>query len=149
MSSEFRVSPDIYSSFGTNTSSDIADFAAPIVKWKGWIRLIATVQITLSVLYVVFFLVIVLRGIGVFGIGLLVALLPIYSSVLMLQTVTAAKQAHTRGDASSLMKVLSKVKTCFVIQAVVIVAGFVLAIAYTLAVARLVLAMHALHQLPH
>ncbi len=149
MSSEFIVPPDVYSSFETSNSSDIADIAAPLVKWKGWIRLIAIIQIAFSVLYILVMFAIVLRGIGAFGIGIVVALLPIYLSVLMLQIVSSAERAHTRGDASALKLVLNKAKTFFLVQAIVTAACFLFASIFTLLTANFVLAAHALRQLPH
>jgi hypothetical protein len=149
MSSEFSVPSDVYSSVEASTSSDIADIAVPLVEWKRWLWLVAIVQIVLSVLYIFVTLVVALRGIGAFGIGSAVALLPIYLSVLMLQTVRSAERAHKRGDASALKLIMSKVKTYFLIQAIVTVAGFIFIIAVTIAAAKFSLALHNLRSLPH
>ncbi|WP_449429475.1 hypothetical protein [Rhodanobacter umsongensis] len=149
MSSEFSIPADVYSSFQSSASSDISDIATPLVEVKGWIRFIAIAQIAISVLYILVSLVVALRGIGAFGIGMVVALLPIYLSVLMLQTVTAAERAYARGDASTLKLALSKVKTYFLIQAIVTMAGFIFAIVFTILAANLALALYGIRHLPH
>lgn len=149
MSFELNIPADAYSPSQTSSCGDISDVAAPLVKHKGWIRLVAIVQIALSLLYVLIVLVIALRGIGTFGIGIVVALLPIWLSVLTLQTIAAAERAHTRGDAPALKLALSKVRSCLLIQAIVTALGSIFAIIFTILAANLALALHGLRHLPH
>lgn len=149
MSFEFNVPADAYPPFQPSTSSDIADAAAPLVAYKGWIKFVAIIQIALSILYVFILVVIALRGAGAFGIGVVVAFLPIWLGVLMLQTVAATERAHVRGDAPALKLAMGKVKTYFLIQSIITAAGYLFAIVFTVAAARFVIALQGLHNLPH
>jgi hypothetical protein len=149
MPSEFRAPSDAYSSIPSSAVSDVSDIAAPLVAWKGWIKFIAIVQILFSVLYVAVLVVIALRGVGAFGVGIVIALLPIYLSVLMLQTVAAAERSHEKGDAFALTLALGKVRIYFLVQAIVTASGLIFAILFTILAAKFATALYGLHHLPH
>jgi hypothetical protein len=133
MSSQFAPPP-----YGGNTV-DISDLALPLAQGKGWIKFLAIVQIVFAALYVLIS----------FGIGLLVAWLPIWLGILLLQTAGAIERAQQQGDAEALKLALGKLKLYFVIQAIAMIVGFALGILGVIAAIAFGLSMHNFGHFPH
>ncbi|HEY9131710.1 MAG TPA: DUF5362 family protein [Dyella sp.] len=128
MSSQFNPPP-----FG-NGGASVAELADPLAQGSGWIKFLAIVQLVFS-------------GISVlasFGFGLIVAWLPIWLSILLLQTASAIEQAQVRNDAVAMKSALGKLRLYFMIQAVAMIVGFCLSILGIIAVVSLGLSMHNL-----
>ena len=101
-------------------SAIVRDLVSPLADGKGWIKFLGIITIIGAALSVI----------GTFGIGLLVAWLPIWMGVLLLQSGSALERAQTAGDEAAMRLALGKMRTYFVIQGVLVVisiAFFVLA----------------------
>jgi hypothetical protein len=133
MSSQFDAPP-----FGSSHES-ISDLALPLAIGKGWIKFLAIVQIVFASLYVLVS----------FGIGLIVAWLPIWLSILLLQAAEAIERAQRQNDAAALKVALGKLRLYFMIQAIAMIVGFGLAILAIIAAIAMGLSMHNLVHLPH
>lgn len=112
MSSQFAAPPN------GGKIIDVSDLARPLAEGRGWIKFLAIVQIVFMSIYVVVSL----------GLGLIVAWLPIWLSVLLLQSASAIERAEQQGDAEALKLALGKLKLYFLIQAIAMIVGFCLAI---------------------
>ena len=101
-------------------SAIVRDLVTPLASGKGWIKFLGIVTIVGAGLSVIFS----------FGVGLIVAWLPIWMGVLLLQSGGALERAQTAGDEVAMRLALGKMRTYFVIQGVLVVislAFFVLA----------------------
>ena len=92
-------------------SALVRDLVSPLANGKGWIKFLGIITIVGAALTVV----------GTFGVGLLVAWLPIWMGVLLLQSGGALERAQTAGDEASMRLALGKMRTYFVIQGVLVV----------------------------
>lgn len=128
MSSQFNPPP-----FG-NGGASVAELADPLAQGKGWIKFLAIVQLVFSGIYVL----------ASFGFGLIVAWLPIWLSILLLQTASAIEQAQVQNDAVAMKTALSKLRLYFMIQAIAMIVGICLAILGVIAAISLGLSMHNL-----
>jgi ATP/ADP translocase len=63
-------------------------------------------------------------------VGILIAWLPIWIGVLVLQSAGAIERAQLQGDAAALKESLAKLRTYFVIQGVLYLVGIVLMVIY-------------------
>ena len=63
-------------------------------------------------------------------VGILIAWLPIWIGVLLLQSAGAAQRSQMQDDANALIEALSRLKTYFVIQGVLYLVGLALMIIY-------------------
>jgi hypothetical protein len=90
------------------STADVSELAQPLAEGTGWIKFLAIIQLIFSGLYVL----------GSFGIGLIVAWLPIWLAILLLQTATAIQTAQQQNDAEALKQALGKLKLYFMIQAI-------------------------------
>ena len=63
-------------------------------------------------------------------IGILIAWLPIWIGVLLLQSAGAAQRSQIQDDANALIEALSRLKTYFVIQGVLYLVGIALMVIY-------------------
>jgi hypothetical protein len=113
MSSQYAPPPP----YGGSTA-DVSELAQPLAEGTGWIKFLAIMQLIFSGLYVL----------GSFGIGLLVAWLPIWLAILLLQTATAIQTAHQQNDGEALKQALGKLKLYFVIQAITLIVVFCLSL---------------------
>lgn len=125
-------------SYGGSTA-DVSELALPLAEGAGWIKFLAIVQIVAAGLYVL----------ASFGIGLLVAWLPIWLSVILLQTASAVQTAQQQGDAEALKLSLSKLKLYFMIQAIAMIVGFCLAALGIIAAISLGWNMHNFNHFQH
>lgn len=119
--------------YAGNNAALVSELASPLAEGKGWIKFLAIVQIVFASLYTL----------GTFGIGIIVMWLPIWLSVLLLQTTTALEQAQVHGDAVALKTALGKLKLYFLIQAIAMIVffglailGFIVAIAFGVSMSR-------------
>jgi len=63
-------------------------------------------------------------------VGILIAWLPIWIGVLLLQSAGAAQRSQAQDDANALIEALSRLKTYFVIQGVLYLIGIALVVVY-------------------
>ena len=63
-------------------------------------------------------------------VGIIIAWLPIWIGVLLLQSAGAAQRSQMQDDANALIEALSRLKTYFVIQGVLYLVGLALMIVY-------------------
>lgn len=120
-------------------AADVSELALPLAEGTGWIKFLAIVQLVFSGIYVLFS----------FGLGLIIAWLPIWLSIILLQTATAIQTAQQQGDAAALKLSLRKLKLYFMIQAIAMIVGFCLALIGIFAAASLGWNLHNLGRLPH
>jgi hypothetical protein len=112
MSDQFTA-PD----FG-GSSHSISELSAPLAAAKGWMKFVGVmfiIQGALTALSIV---------------GIIVAWLPIWIGVLVLQSTTAIERAQFNNDAEALKEALSRLKTYFIIQGVFYLVGIVIAAIY-------------------
>jgi len=74
-------------------------------------------------------------------IGIIIAWLPIWIGVLLLQSAGAAQRSQVQDDANALIEALSRLKTYFVIQGVLYLVGLALMIIYFVFFGAVVAAM--------
>jgi hypothetical protein len=133
MSSQFAAPPN-----GGN-NIDVSDLSRPLAEGKGWIKFLAIVQIVFMSIYVLVSL----------GMGLIFAWLPIWLSVLLLQSAGAIERAEQQGDAEALKLALGKLKLYFMIQAIAMIVGFCLAIVGVILAIAFGFSMQHFMHLPH
>ncbi|HLR18048.1 MAG TPA: DUF5362 domain-containing protein [Alcanivoracaceae bacterium] len=92
----------------------IKRLSSPLYNSKGWIKFLGIMSIIMGCL------------VALSIVGLLVAWLPIWTGVLLLQTATALEQAFNTGDEVALETALSKLKTYFIIFGVIMLLQVVL-----------------------
>jgi hypothetical protein len=74
-------------------------------------------------------------------VGIIIAWLPIWTGVLLLQSAGAAQRSQLQDDANALIEALSRLKTYFVIQGVLYLVGLALMIIYFVFFGAVVAAM--------
>ncbi|NII11856.1 DUF5362 domain-containing protein [Oleiagrimonas sp. C23AA] len=97
-------------------SALVRDLVTPLASGKGWIKFLGIITIVGAALSVL----------STFGLGLLVAWLPIWMGVLLWQSGGALERAQMSGDEASMRMALGKLRTYFVIQGILIVISFAL-----------------------
>ena len=98
--------------------------SAPLYQVKGWIKFIGIVLLVAGILYAITI------------IGLIVAWLPIWLGVLLIQVSRRLNDAYLAGDEPSLWDVLWKLKTFFKVSGVAILIYLILfALALAMALA--------------
>ncbi|HEX7813560.1 DUF5362 domain-containing protein [Dyella sp.] len=114
MSSQFNPPP-----FG-NGGSSVAELAQPLASGKGWMKFVGVmfiIQGALTALTLV---------------GIVIAWLPIWIGVLLMQSSNAIERAQLSGDAAALKESLARLKTYFVIQGVLYLVGIIILVLYIL-----------------
>lgn len=91
----------------------VREFSAPLAAGKGWMKLIGIVMIIQGVLTALTI------------VGIIVAWLPIWLGVLLMQSGSAAERANMAGDEASFRMAMDKLHTYFVIQGVLVIIGIV------------------------
>ena len=91
----------------------VRELSLPISQSKGWLRLLGV----LSIIYGV------LMALSI--VGIVVAWLPIWIGVLLLQTASTVERAQLTGDKNTLYESLGKLKTLFTIQGIMALLGLV------------------------
>jgi Family of unknown function (DUF5362) len=110
---------DSFSSLGQATAvPSIKDLSQPLASGKGWMKFVGIVFIVHGAL------------IALSIIGIVIAWLPIWIGVLLMQSANALERAQASGDADALKESLSRLRTYFVIQGVLYLIGIVLMVLY-------------------
>jgi hypothetical protein len=97
------------------TTAAVSDLAAPLSSGAGWMKFVGImfiVQGAMTALSLV---------------GIIIAWIPIWIGVLVMQSAGAIERAQATGDAAALRDALGKLRTYFVIQGVFYLIGLVLA----------------------
>jgi hypothetical protein len=106
---------DSYSSLGQATGNpSIQDLSQPLASGKGWMKFVGIVFIIQGALTALTL------------VGIIIAWLPIWIGVLVMQSAGAIERAQLSGDAVALKEALAKLRTYFVIQGVLILVGIIL-----------------------
>ncbi|MBN2182585.1 MAG: DUF5362 domain-containing protein [Sedimentisphaerales bacterium] len=94
----------------------VQQISYPIFGCKGWMKLLGVMFIIGGVLYALTL------------IGIIIAWLPIWQGVLLLQAAGAAENARHTGSEHELIRSLSKIRTYFAIMGVLTLIGLILAV---------------------
>ncbi|AIF49420.1 DUF5362 domain-containing protein [Dyella japonica] len=106
---------DSYSSLSNAPANhSIQDLIQPLASGKGWMKFLGVVFIVVGALYAITL------------VGILVAWLPIWIGVLLMQSAGALERAQFSGDAAAMKEALSKLRSFFVIQGVMMIIGIAL-----------------------
>ena len=110
---------DQYASLGqASYGNSINDLSQPLASGKGWMKFVGImfiIQGALTALTIV---------------GILIAWLPIWIGVLIMQSAGALERAQLSGDAAAFKESLAKLRTFFIIQGVLYIVGIVLTVLY-------------------
>lgn len=110
---------DSYSSLGQATANNsIQDLSQPLASGKGWMKFVGImfiIQGAITALSII---------------GIIIAWLPIWIGVLVMQSAGAIERAQLSGDAAALKEALAKLRTYFVIQGVLYLVGIALMVVY-------------------
>ncbi|MDR3444436.1 MULTISPECIES: DUF5362 domain-containing protein [Dyella] len=106
---------DSYSSLGNAPSNhSIQDLIQPLASGKGWMKFLGIVFIIGGALYAITI------------VGIIIAWLPIWIGVLLLQSAGALERAQVSGDVAAMKEALTKLRSFFVIQGVMMIVGIAL-----------------------
>jgi len=98
---------DSFSSLGQATQNHaIQDLSQPLASGKGWMKFVGIVFIIQGALTAITI------------VGILIAWLPMWIGVLVMQSAGAIERAQLSGDAAALKEALAKLRTYFIIQGV-------------------------------
>ncbi|WP_199100759.1 DUF5362 domain-containing protein [Dyella sp. ASV21] len=110
---------DSYSSLGQAAAlPSVKDLSQPLASGKGWMKFVGImfiIQGAITALTLV---------------GIIVAWLPIWIGVLLMQSASAIERAQLSGDAEGLKEALARLRTYFVIQGVLYIVGIVITVLY-------------------
>jgi hypothetical protein len=112
MSDQFTA-PD----FG-GSSHSISELSAPLAAAKGWMKFVGVmfiIQGALTALSIV---------------GIIIAWLPIWIGVLVMQSASAIERAQFNNDADALKEALARLKTYFIIQGVLYLVSIIMVVLY-------------------
>ncbi len=123
MSSQITPPP-----YGGSTA-DVSELALPLSMGKGWMKFVGVMSIIQGAF------------IALSIIGILIAWLPIWLGVLIMQSADAIERAQLSGDAAALKEALAKLKTYFLIQGVLYIVGLVIMVLYVLFFGAMMFAM--------
>jgi hypothetical protein len=112
MSSQFTPPP-----YGGSTV-DVSDLAQPLSMGRSWMKFVGIMSIIQGVFTALTI------------VGILIAWLPIWLGVLIMQAADAIERAQRSGDALAMKEALGKIKTYFVIQGVLYLVGMVFMLLY-------------------
>jgi len=103
---------------GMQQSQDnlIRELCMPIYQSKGWLKLIGILSIIYGILLVLTLF------------GIIIAWLPIWMGVLLLQSATSIERAQVTGNKALLVESLDKIKTYFTIMGVLTLIGLIVTI---------------------
>jgi hypothetical protein len=105
------------------------EIGQPLASAAGWMKFIGIMFIIQGVLTALTL------------VGILIAWLPIWIGVLLLQSAGAAQRSHLQDDANALIESLSRLKTYFVIQGVLYLVGIALVVLYFMFFGAVLVAM--------
>lgn len=84
----------------------VRDFSAPLVASKGWMKFLGVMYIIMGVL----------TALSI--VGIIVAWVPIWLGVLLVQAANATEESASNGSRDSFQRALSKLKTFFIVNGV-------------------------------
>ena len=129
---------DSYSSLGQATANNsIQDLVQPLASGKGWMKFVGImfiIQGAVTALTIV---------------GIVIAWLPIWTGVLLMQASSAIERAQLTGDSSALKESLARLRTYFIIQGVLYLVGIVVAVLYFIFFGAMFAAMMKNGTFPH
>lgn len=110
---------DSYSSLGQATASpSVQDLVQPLASGKGWMKFVGIMFIIQGALTAITI------------IGILIAWLPIWIGVLLMQSAGALERAQLSGDTLAVKEALARLRTYFVIQGVLYIVGIAVMVLY-------------------
>jgi hypothetical protein len=95
---------------------DIRGVIEPLYRGKFWMQLLGVVSILYGVL------------LAITIVGLIVAWIPIWAGVVLMQAVSASSRAFEGGDAVEMTHAMAKLKTYFTIFGVLMLIGIILTV---------------------
>ncbi|MCX5801601.1 MAG: DUF5362 family protein [Candidatus Eisenbacteria bacterium] len=101
----------------------VREISLPIYESKGWIKFIGVLSI--------------IQGLAaaLTVVGIVIAWLPIWVGVLLMQCASSIERARTSGDKASLVRALDKLRTYFAIQGILtLVSLIVVVVAFSMGV---------------
>jgi uncharacterized membrane protein len=129
---------DSYSSLGQATANhSVQDLSQPLASGKGWMKFVGImfiIQGAVTALTIV---------------GIVIAWLPIWTGVLLMQASSAIERAQLTGDSSALKESLARLRTYFIIQGVLYLVGIVVAVLYFIFFGAMFAAMMKNGTFPH
>ncbi len=129
---------DSFSSLGQATAvPSIKDLSQPLASGKGWMKFVGIVSIVHGAL------------IALTIIGILVAWLPIWMGVLLMQSANAIERAQLSGDADAMKESLARLRTYFVVLGVLILVGIIVSAVYFTFFGGMIAAMIRNGSFPH
>jgi hypothetical protein len=108
---------------GGGASSDAKEevvimLSEPLAKTNFWLKFMAVLQFIYAAFYVI----------GSFGIGLIIAWLPVWMGVLMWQAANRSREAVMSGDLQSALAAQNKIKVLIIIMGVVTLVSLIIGI---------------------
>lgn len=91
----------------------VRELSIPLYQCKGWIKLVGVMFIIGGALYALTI------------VGIIIAWLPIWQGVLLLQSAGAVEQAYQSGNRNAMTRSLLKLKTYFIIMGVLTLIGII------------------------
>lgn len=110
---------DSYSSLGqAPATASVQDLSQPLASGKGWMKFVGVmfiIQGAITALSIV---------------GIIIAWLPIWIGVLVMQSANAIERAQLSGDAAALKEALARLRTYFIIQGVLFLVSIAVLVLY-------------------
>lgn len=111
---------DPFSSLGqaSTATPSIQDLSQPLASGKGWMKFVGVmfiIQGAITALSIV---------------GIIIAWLPIWIGVLVMQSANAIERAQMSGDAAALKEALARLRTYFIIQGVLFIVSIAAVVVY-------------------
>ncbi|SFS08303.1 hypothetical protein SAMN05216570_2384 [Dyella sp. OK004] len=129
---------DQFASLGQASSShSVSELSQPLASGSGWMKFVGIMFIIQGALTAITI------------VGIIIAWLPIWIGVLVMQSAGAIERAQASGDANALKEALAKLKTYFVIQGVLYLVGIVLMVLYVIFFGAMFAAMMKSGGFPH
>jgi uncharacterized protein DUF5362 len=115
--------------YGTPVSSTVSDLAVPLSSGSGWMKFVGIMFIIQGAMTAITI------------VGIVIAWLPIWIGVLVMQAAGAIERAQLSGDAMAMKEALSKLRTYFVIQGVLYLIGIIIFVLYFVFFGAVLMAM--------
>jgi hypothetical protein len=128
---------DQYASLGQAPGHSFQDLIQPLASGKGWMKFVGIMFIVQGVI----------TALSI--VGILIAWLPIWTGVLLVQAAGALENAQLSGDTFALKESFAKLRTYFVIQGVLYLVGMVLMVLYFMFFGAMFAAMLKSGAFPH
>ena len=129
---------DSYSSLGQATANNsIQDLSQPLASGKGWMKFVGIMFIIQGAITAITI------------VGIVIAWLPIWTGVLLMQASNAIERAQMSGDSSALKESLARLRTYFIIQGVLYLVGIAFFVLYFIFFGAMFAAMMKNGTFPH